>query len=58
MTVEITGDGFKTSYGKDDVTSNVKKDTVISSTEDKVVAPGTDGTFGSVKISGTPEVAV
>lgn len=56
--VEVTGDGFKTSYGKDDVNSNVKGDTVVSEDEVKVVAPGTDGTFGGVKISGRPEVAV
>lgn len=58
VTVEVKGDGFKTTYGKDDINSNVKLDTVISSNEDKVVAPGTKGTFGGVKITGTPEVAV
>lgn len=56
--VEVTGDGFKTEYGKDDYKSNVDGNTVISSTEEKVVAPGTKGTFGGVKISGKPEVAV
>lgn len=56
--VTVTGDGFKTSYGKDDVNSNVNNDTVISSTLEKVVAPGTGGTFGGVEIAGTPEVAV
>lgn len=56
--VEVEGDGFKTSYGKDDYESNVDGNTVISSTEEKVVAPGTKGTFGGVKISGKPEVAV
>lgn len=56
--VEVTGDGFKTKYGKDDYNSSVKGDTVISSTTEKVVAPGTKGTFGGVKITGTPEVAV
>lgn len=55
--VEVTGDGFKTIYGKDDVNANVG-DTVVSSNEEKVVAPGTKGTFGGVKITGTPEVAV
>lgn len=58
VAVEVTGDGFKTSYSKDDTTSSVTQDTVISSTSDKVVAPGTGGTFGGVKITGTPEVAV
>lgn len=56
--VTVTGDGFKTEYGKDDYNSNVDGNTVISSTEEKVVAPGTKGTFGGVKITGTPEVAV
>lgn len=56
--VEVEGDGFKTSYGKDDYESNVDGNTVISSTEEKVVAPGTKGTFGGVTITGTPEVAV
>lgn len=56
--VTVTGDGFKTSYGKDDYKSNVDGNTVISSTTEKVVAPGTKGTFGGVKISGKPEVAV
>lgn len=59
VAVEVTGDGFKTSYSKDDTTSSVKLDTVISSSDDdNVVAPGTGGTFGGVKITGTPEVAV
>lgn len=56
--VEVTGDGFKTTYGKDDFNSNVSGNTVISSTEDKVVAPGTKGTFGGLSIAGKPEVAV
>lgn len=56
--VTVTGDGFKTEYGKDDYKSSVDGNTVISSTEEKVMAPGTKGTFGGVKISGKPEVAV
>lgn len=58
VTVDVIGDGFKTSYEKDDISSGIEEDTVVSSTEAKVVAPGTGGTFGGVKISGTPEVAV
>lgn len=49
---------FKTEYSKDDINSGVKWNTVISPNDDKVVAPGTDGTFGGIKITGTPEVAV
>lgn len=58
--VEVTGDGFSTTYEKDDVgaSATVGTNTVISSNADKVVAPGTDGTFGGVKITGQPEVAV
>lgn len=56
--VEVTGDGFQTRYSKDDVTSSVTTDTVISSNDDKLVAPGTNGKFGGVKITGKPEVAV
>lgn len=58
VTVTVTGDGFKTTYDKDDPDNNIKNDTVISSNEEKVVAPGTKGTFGGVSIAGTPEVAV
>lgn len=56
--VEITGDGFKTTYGKDEVNANVDGPTVVSSTTEKVVAPGTSGTFGGISITGKPEVAV
>lgn len=56
--VEVIGDGFKTEYGKDDATAQISGNTVISSTKDNIVAPGTEGTFGGVKITGTPEVAV
>ena len=56
--VEVKGDGFKTEYGKNNHQSNIKGSTVISSSEDKVVAPGTKGNFGGIKITGTPEVAV
>lgn len=57
VVVEVEGNGFRTSYGKDDINSNIKGKTVISA-DGKVVAPGTKGTFGGVTITGTPEVAV
>lgn len=44
--VNVTGGGFHTSYGKDDVTPNLATDTVISS--DNVIAPGTNGEFGGI----------
>lgn len=58
--VEVTGGAFSTTYGKDNVSADasVGGNTVISSDEDNVVAPGTKGTFGGVKITGQPEVAV
>lgn len=58
--VEVTGDGFRETYGKDDVDTTIpgeNYDISVIATE-KVVAPGTEGTFGGVKITGTPEVAV
>lgn len=53
--VEVTGDAFKTTYTNDDVDSKITN--VVNSNE-KVVAPGTYGTFSGVRITGTPEVAV
>ena len=62
VVVTIKGDGFHTSYMKDDTSSTVQSDTVISAGEvngiNNVVAPGTKGQFGGVEITGTPEVAV
>lgn len=46
---------FATTYDSD---SNYSGLTVESSTEDKLVAPGTKGDFTSISITGTPEVAV
>ena len=56
--VEITGDGFKTTYGKDEVNANVDGPTVVSPTTEKVVAPGGEFycplvfTIGDTKING------
>ncbi len=47
---------FKNEYSKDDVNYDAPSITVKS--EEKVVAPGTGGTFGKISITGTPEVAV
>lgn len=58
--VEVTGDGFHETYGKNDPNTTIpgeNYDISVIATE-KVVAPGTKGTFGGVKITGTPEVAV
>lgn len=56
--VEVTGDGFKPAYGKDDMNAGLGGNMVVSLDNSNVVAPGTKGTFGGVKISGQPEVAV
>lgn len=56
--VEIAGDGFKTTYGKDEVNANVDGPTVVSPTTEKVVAPGGEFycplvfTIGDTKING------
>lgn len=57
VTASVTGGAFATSY-VDDVKSDDLELAVESSTEDKLVAPGTSGTFAGVALSGTPEVAV
>lgn len=57
--VDVTGDDasiFLKSYASD--TNEFTANTVISSDESKVVAPGTSGSLAGVSISGTPEVAV
>lgn len=67
--VDVTGDNaFAETYGKDDTnTDDDLGNTVISSSEEKVLAPGTKGSFGgytgsspnpALTITGTPEVAV
>ena len=58
--VNATGFGFfSDTYAKDDDSYTLVTNTVISAggTSDKVVAPGTSGSAGTITISGTPEVA-
>lgn len=59
VTVEATGKTFAHEYTKDDQNAapGMSK-SVVSSTNDMVVAPGTSGSMATVKLSGTPEVAV
>lgn len=54
----VTGDAFKTQYETTDTSYTNTAYTVVSSNGDKLVAPGTNGTFGGVALTGTPEVAV
>lgn len=56
VTVNGTADTFKKTYAKDDTSSTLAANTVVS-TED-VVAPGTSGSMAAFTITGTPEVAV
>lgn len=56
VTATITGDAFKTEYDKEDPLYDASGLSVLSSTTDKLVAPGTEGTFGGVALTGTPEV--
>jgi hypothetical protein len=60
VTVEVTGDGFSSTYAKDtkDTTASAITNSVVSIDDDKLVAPGTSGDFYSATITGTPEVAV
>lgn len=62
VAVAVTGNAFNTTYGKDDTTGYEDPDghniTTTVSSAAEVVAPGTYGTFGGVKITGQPEVAV
>lgn len=57
VVVEAESDdgAFATTYDSD---SNYAGLTVSSSSADKLVAPGTEGNFAALEISGTPEVAV
>ena len=57
VVVEAESDdgAFATTYDSD---SNYSGLTVSSSTADNLVAPGTEGNFAALEISGTPEVAV
>lgn len=56
VNVETTGEAFATSYEKHDNSFTLSANSVVSN--EKVIAPGTDGTFAGFTITGTPEVAV
>ena len=53
--VEGEGNAFSKQYSNDDTSSSQG---IVVKSEEKVVAPGTYGTFDGVKVDGTPEVAV
>ena len=59
--VEITVDSFDLftdKYETDDTTATFTGDYSVKSDGDDVLAPGTEGTFTNIAITGTPEVAV
>lgn len=61
VTIEGAGDdAFANEYETDDATvkTTIAKSVVSSNTAEKVVAPGTNGTFAAITVKGTPEVAV
>ena len=57
VTASVIGGAFATEYAMDDAGAYFTN-SVVSSTTDKLVAPGTDGKFTGVALTGTPEVAV
>lgn len=56
--VTATGTTFAKEYDTDDTTVTTIAKSVVSSGDDKVVAPGTSGDMTAMTLSGTPEVAV
>ena len=54
VAVNVEGESFAKAYDGDTVSAN----TVVSSNVDDLLAPGTTGDFGSIAISGQPEVMV
>lgn len=58
VTVVATGNAFAEDYAMDDVNHYFTYSVESSVNDEKVVAPGTKGTFGGIDIKGTPEVAV
>jgi len=57
VVVAVTGQAFAENY-KDAVTDNEAEMTVKSSTGENIIAPGTEGTFTGVSVTGSPEVDV
>ncbi len=58
--VEVTAVGsvFAKEYAADDTSFTLAANSVVSSGDDNVVAPGTKGNMTAITLSGTPEVAV
>lgn len=58
VTVTASGTTFAKEYAKDDRSASSITNSVVSSGNDKLVAPGTKGTMAVITLAGTPEVAV
>ncbi len=58
VTVTGSSDLFAKSYAADDESYTLSANSVVSSNDDKVVAPGTTGELTNFDIKGQPEVAV
>lgn len=56
VTINVSGDNAFAKNYKDAATDVEAEITVASSTEDKVVAPGTNGTLFTMDVEGSPEV--
>lgn len=56
--IEANGATFAKAYATDDQHVGTIANSVVSSDNDKLVAPGTKGSMVSMTITGTPEVAV
>ena len=57
VNIDVTGEAFATKYVSDKTYSGIDV-SVKSSTTDKVVAPGTTGTFTGIRCTGKPETSV
>ena len=58
--VEVSSEStaFNTVYAKDGQVASIVTNSVVSSNDEKLVAPGTKGNLASISISGQPEVDV
>lgn len=58
VTVTANGTTFAKEYTKDDESATTITNSVVSTDDNKLVAPGTKGTMAKILLGGTPEVAV
>ena len=58
VNIVAAGGMFSKTYAKDDTSFTLADNTVVSSDEDNLVAPGTMKTLGEFALTGSPEVAV